>query len=62
MTYGEFEWLDLRELWDTGFERRGGMILLKGCKKKAFKNTVAALFKGFRLVARKGLEPPTLRV
>ena len=29
VTYGEFEWLDLRELWDTGFERRGGMILLK---------------------------------
>jgi hypothetical protein len=28
VTYGEAEWLDLSELWDTGFERKGGMILL----------------------------------
>lgn len=26
--YGEMEWLNLRELWDTGFEKKGGMILL----------------------------------
>lgn len=30
VTYGEAEWLNLRELWDTGFERKGGMILLAG--------------------------------
>ncbi|MCI8558546.1 MAG: hypothetical protein HFI19_12460 [Lachnospiraceae bacterium] len=29
VTYGEMEWLNLRKLWDTGFERRGGMILLQ---------------------------------
>lgn len=28
VTYGELEWLNLKELWDTGFERKGGMILL----------------------------------
>lgn len=28
VTYGEVEWLNLRELWDTGFERKGGMVLL----------------------------------
>lgn len=28
VTYGEAEWLNLKELWDTGFERKGGMILL----------------------------------
>lgn len=28
VTYGEMEWLNFKELWDTGFERRGGMILL----------------------------------
>lgn len=33
VTYGEMEWLDLQKLWDTGFERKGGMILLKVNKK-----------------------------
>ena len=28
VTYGEMEWLNLKELWDTGVERKGGMILL----------------------------------
>ena len=28
ITYGEFEWLDLKMLWNTGFEHKGGMILL----------------------------------
>ncbi len=27
VTYGSSEWLELRELWDTGHERRGGFIL-----------------------------------
>lgn len=27
VTYGEFEWLNFKELWDTGFEKKGGMIL-----------------------------------
>jgi hypothetical protein len=28
-TYGGFRWLSLYELWDTGFERKGGMVLVK---------------------------------
>ena len=27
VTYGSYEWLDLRALWDTGYERRGGLVL-----------------------------------
>ncbi len=27
VTYGGWQWLDLKELWDTGYERRGGLIL-----------------------------------
>ncbi len=27
VTYGGWEWLDLGELWDTGFPRRGGLVL-----------------------------------
>ena len=27
VTYGSCAWLDLRELWDTGYERRGGFVL-----------------------------------
>lgn len=27
VTYSKYEWLDLRELWDTGRERRGGFVL-----------------------------------
>ena len=26
-TYGEAHWLSLTELWNTGYEERGGMIL-----------------------------------
>ena len=25
-TYGKEHWLPLRELWDTGFEERGGLV------------------------------------
>ena len=27
-TYGEFHWLSFHELWETGFSRKGGMILI----------------------------------
>ncbi|MBQ8954864.1 MAG: hypothetical protein IJ048_12195 [Clostridia bacterium] len=27
VTYSNYSWLDLRELWDTGHERRGGFVL-----------------------------------
>ena len=27
VTYGRCEWLNLRELWDTGHEKRGGFVL-----------------------------------
>lgn len=27
VTYSRYEWLDLRELWDTGSARRGGFVL-----------------------------------
>lgn len=27
VTYGGWQWLDLEELWDTGYQRRGGLIL-----------------------------------
>ena len=27
VTYGESEWLDFRELWDTGRKKRGGLVL-----------------------------------
>ena len=27
VTYSEYEWLDLKALWDTGHERRGGFVL-----------------------------------
>ena len=27
VTYSKFEWLDFRELWATGHERRGGLVL-----------------------------------
>ena len=27
VTYSKYEWLDLSELWDTGHERRGGLVL-----------------------------------
>ncbi|MBQ9552582.1 MAG: hypothetical protein IJU96_07435 [Clostridia bacterium] len=27
VTYSGYEWLDLKELWDTSYERRGGFVL-----------------------------------
>lgn len=29
VTYGEWQWLDMDELWDTGFEKKGGLILYR---------------------------------
>lgn len=29
VTYGDFRWLDFNELWNTGYERKGGMIIYK---------------------------------
>lgn len=31
VTYGNWRWLDLCTLWDTGYERRGGLVLLSEC-------------------------------
>ena len=28
-TYGKYHWLSLKELWDTGFRERGGMVILR---------------------------------
>lgn len=28
-TYGNYHWLSLRELWNTGYQEKGGMILLE---------------------------------
>ena len=29
VTYGSWRWLDLPHLWDTGFEQKGGLILIQ---------------------------------
>lgn len=28
VTYGNFRWLDFREVWDTGYQRKGGLICI----------------------------------
>ena len=28
VTYGKYEWLNFKELWDTGFKKKGGMIII----------------------------------
>ena len=28
-TYGGYRWLNFKELWDTGFRKKGGMILVQ---------------------------------
>ncbi|MBQ4361629.1 MAG: hypothetical protein II787_01785 [Lachnospiraceae bacterium] len=30
VTYSEYQWLDLKKLWDTGYENRGGLVLVSG--------------------------------
>ena len=27
VTYSEWDWLDLKDFWDTGFQRKGGLVL-----------------------------------
>lgn len=29
VTYGSYEWLDLDKLWNTGYEKKGGLILFR---------------------------------
>jgi hypothetical protein len=29
VTYGSYEWLDLDKLWNTGYKRKGGLILFQ---------------------------------
>lgn len=29
VTYGAYEWLDFAKLWNTGYDRKGGLILFK---------------------------------
>ncbi|MDD5921730.1 MAG: hypothetical protein PUC44_00925 [Eubacteriales bacterium] len=35
VTYGDYQWVPLRELWETGFEETGGLVFLHGAKAKA---------------------------
>lgn len=34
-TYGGFRWLSFYELWETGFKRKGGLILLQETEEQA---------------------------
>ena len=29
VTYSHYRWISLRDLWNTGFHRRGGFVLFK---------------------------------
>ncbi len=29
VTYGNFQWLDLKKIWDSGYKKKGGLILFK---------------------------------
>lgn len=29
ITYGTVRWFDLKELWDTGYEKKGGIVVIK---------------------------------
>lgn len=29
VTYGSYRWIDFRQLWDTGFQRKGGLIIYR---------------------------------
>jgi len=28
VSYGTFRWFSLKELWDTGYSRKGGLVLV----------------------------------
>ena len=32
-TYSEWDWFDLRDFWDTGFERKGGLVIFDIVKR-----------------------------
>lgn len=34
-TYGEGVWLDFARLWDTGFIRKGGLVLVENCRESS---------------------------
>lgn len=34
--YGEWEWLDFKALWNTGYEQRGGLVLIRPDSQEAF--------------------------
>jgi len=34
VTYSEYQWLDLKKLWNTGYKRRGGFIIFKTVDQK----------------------------
>ncbi len=34
VTYGNYHWLSLKELWDTGYKEKGGMVLIKPASKE----------------------------
>ena len=36
VTYGAYEWLDFAKLWNTGYNRKGGLVLIK--EKKALED------------------------
>ena len=29
ITYGDYAWLNFEELWNTGFKKKGGLIIIK---------------------------------
>ncbi len=33
-TYGSFEWLDFNKLWNSGFDKKGGMVLIRDMNNK----------------------------
>lgn len=35
VTYGGWRWLELRELWDTGYSRKGGFVIYELIEERA---------------------------
>ena len=33
VTYGNYKWIDLKKLWNTGHERKGGLIIFNQDEK-----------------------------
>ncbi len=34
VTYGNYHWLSLKELWDTGYKEKGGMVIINTASKE----------------------------